>query len=482
MTIPLTLSCDRVDSYYWDYNKDKNNWLCSGQGKADLKICVGFGQAINPSIASSYSGTFKIVWQGIRETDRNIYSAMWVSGSDILYSSGQGLYDKLEMDEGSNPIIINDPAFNFYISGSTRDNIKFKECGPIADGAGNSGGGGNTGGGGGGGNTDPIFEEFCYPGELATLGSSYDQIKMRVYKEDTSGSLVVNDDKVVSVVNQRNIRLDVVGIVGAYAVRVRNMEDSEWSGWTNIDNELHGVNGNGAYRIDNNRFLVDWEINNYNGLRRICCRVLTMYGISNTFCVEVYSNFEVPQHVFKFYKNSDGQSPPTYTDEFPKYNGQYVLSTVNATTDGPKGGKMVYFDAEFSSPLSDTSGVKFNVVQQGINDKINQTFTGISPTKLSGEFEIFDSDGIFNKDGAAFIEIVFPTTTVPPCPEDTRDNYNYINSDQQEIDNIDLIPEEVYEKYQRDILSKAIDINKFRNNYDKDDTNFKFGDPGHYRK
>jgi len=513
MTIPLILACNRVDSYYWNYNKDKNNWLCSGQGKTDLRVCGGFGQAINSSIDSNSVGTFKIVWQGRKEStvddervpNNNIYSAEWDSNRDILYSSGQGLYDILEMDEGSHPIVITDSSLNFYITGTTKGNIKYKECG-VSDG---------DGGGGGGSPPGSSFEAFCYPGESTLLSSSYDEIKMRVYKEDISGSLTISDEKVVPIINKKSIRLDVNGIVGAYAVRIRNMEDPEWGDWINIDSELYSPDSppdpigddmhHDAYRIDNNRFLVQWDIQNYNGLRRICCQVLTMYGISNTFCIEVLANFDVPQHVFKFYvRNNDPRVEGVYDpddpinsgDEFPTYNGQYVLSIANATVDGHEGGKMVYFDAVFSEPVykdetdlteyevvDGVSDTKFNLIQQGINDKRNQDFDATTSTVFSGDFEIFNSDGIFNKDGASFIEIVFPgDTPTGSCGTDERDKYNFINSDIQEIANIDLLPEEVYQKYQRDRLSKALDINEFKQNYNADDINFKFGNPGYYRK
>ena len=507
-TIPLTLDCNRVDSFYWNYNKDKNNWLCSGQGKTDLRVCGGFGQAINSSIDSNLFGIFKLVWQGRRISNigndvvptNNIYSALWDSGKDILYSSGQGLYDVLELQEANHPVVITDPALNFYISGTIMDEIKYKTCGLSCQ-----------------TDDDVVPPEtlafgsgFCYPGETSLLSSVYDEIKMRVYEEDISNSLVINDEKVVPVVNKKSIRLDVDGIVGAYAVRVKNMEDPDWGEWINIDNELYpstnpdtptptvpvGDNLNhDAYRIDNNRFLVQWDVERHNGLRRICCQVLTIYGISNTFCIEVLFNFEVAQHVFKFYirdRRKSGLPDPDFPDdetkggdEFPQYNGQYILSLENAVDNSEKvlGGKIVYFDAIFSEPVDDTGEIKFNVVQQGINDLRNENFDVITENKFSGKFEIFQNDGIFDKDGAAFIEIVFPgSTSSQSCGSDERDKYNFINADEEEIANIDLLPEEVYQNYQRNRLSKALDINKFRQNYDKDDTNFKFGNPGYYRK
>ena len=52
----------------------------------------------------------------------------------------------------------------------------------------------------------PVFESFCYPGSTTLLNGSYNEIKVRVYKDDISGSLVINDDKVVPVINKQSIK------------------------------------------------------------------------------------------------------------------------------------------------------------------------------------------------------------------------------------------------------------------------------------
>ena len=503
-TISLMLDCNRIDPYYWNHNEDKNNWLCSGQGKTDLQVCGGFGQAINPSIASNMFGVFQLIWQGRRVGgSSNIYGALWDSAVDYLYSSGQGRYDILEMSDPTsdplvnnainNPIVLRDHADNFYMTGSLSNKIRYKACnikrcpqgtpGDTTEGTLN-------------------FEAFCFPGSTEFLSSSYDEIKMRIYEEDISGSLVVNDEKVIPVIDKKLIKLDIEGLAGSYAVRLRNMEDPEWSEWINIGNKLSGEElgediEHDAFRIDNSRFIVDWNIDdNYNGLRRICCQVLTMYGISNTFCIDILANFDVVQHLFEFYTDT------AFTVPFPAYKGQYVLSidftidTKTITADNPKPeSAKVYFKVIFSEPIykdgttvpnptgySDDE-IRFNVIQQGINDKRDQGLKKIDDKTFSGEFEIFGNDEIFNKDGAAFIELIFPNTVAAEfCGSDETDNYNFVNSDQEEIANIDLVPIEIYHKYQSDRLSKVLDINKFRQNYDKDDTNFKFGNPGYYRK
>ena len=478
-TMPIILDCEKVDSYYWNYNKDRNKWLCSGQGKMDLKVADGFNQSINPSIDSNIFGVYQIAWQGRRKDGNNIYGALWDSTNDVLYSSGQGLYNILELTSSNSPMVLSDPVNNFYITSYNRDSIKFKSCGikvceedsvtsSTAD-------------------TDAI-NKLCYPGELTLLSSSYDQVKMRVYQEDISGSLVVNDNKVVPVISKRSIRIDVDGVVGAYAVRLRNIGDDDWSNWLNIDSELSGVSDSGAYRIDNSRFIIPWDVTRNNGLRRICCQVLTMYGISNTFCLDMLINFDVPQHIFKFYSIEER----TEESEFQKYNGQYVLSVKNSATPDAESAT-IYFSVIFSEEIyKDESSLipyvdndlKFNLVQQGVNDVRKQNLKAEGDNKtFTGEFIISKDDGIFNKDGTAFIEIILPVSTDDEsCSFDESDKYNLVNSDLEEIANVDLNPEESYSKYQADQLSKALDLNRFKQYYDKDDTNFKFGNPGYYRE
>jgi len=484
--ISFILDCKKVNSHYWGDDGDKNNWLCSGQGKSDLQVNSGNDQSIVPAIASNNFGLFQVVWQSRRTTGNNIYGVVWDSTKDMLYSSGQGMYDKLEIKNADHPLIVTDQASNFYITGHLGEEIKFKACpfAPCVESV----------------FDDPIpptgveaFESFCYPGSSSLLNSSYDMIKARVYEEDISGSLVINNNKVVPVIDKQSIRFDIDGIVGAYAVRLRNIEDASWSEWINIDGELYGEEigadiVHSAYKIDNSRIIVPWDVARANGLRRVCCQILTMYGISNTFCVDILVNFDVTQHVFRFYKDA------SRNDLFPTYNGQYVLSIKGSST--PNDAKAIaYFEVIFNEPIyanetNDvpyvTGDIKFNVVQQGVNDErridLEVPNSNFNNKRFIGQFDIYNDDGIFNKDGVSFIELIFPgTIEAEACDSDTSDKYNLVNSDIEEIANIDLVPEEVYQKYQRDKLSKTLDLNKFKQYYDKDDVNFKFGNPEYFK-
>ena len=486
-TISLILDCDKVDSYYWDYNKDDTNWLCSGQGKADLQVTSSSqSQSIVSAVSSNIHGIYQIVWQTRRDVFQ-VYGAVWDSESDILHSSGQGKYDELKLKAGYNPVVLTDQANNFYIAGNTNSDIYVNACPfpvSISDTPEDT--------------TTTLFVNLCVPGMGVYLDSSYDQIKARVYQEDVSGSLVINKNKVVPIINKKIIRLDIDGISGAYAVRLRNINDPDWSGWININGNLYYEAGNlitsedisyDAYKIDNSRFIVPWEVDKINGLRRVCCQVLTLYGITNVFCLDLFFNFDTPRHVFKFYSKKEGTGETaTFINEFPTYNGQYVLSLKDENGIIQNVDSTVYFEVIFSEPMSyNSNDLTFNVIQQGINDlrgdTTNNPLARTSSKTFWGEFEIHKEDGVFNKDGNSFIEIIFPELArISACLSDSSDPYNLMISDIKAAEEKDLTPEEIYNKNQTDNVNKVFDLNQFKQYYDQDDSNFKFGNPGYFRK
>ncbi len=495
-TVHLIIDCKDVESFIWNYNQDKNNWICSGQGADDLKISTGKEQSINPAVKANDFGIFQIVWEdrrpvidnGVASKNSAIYSAIWDSKKDILYSSGQNLYDRKELKHAYSPYILKDQGNNFYITGHLMDSICFKAY-PFAvsfkdiptEAA------------------DTVFKKFCRPGLGIYLDSSYDQVKARIYNEDISGSLVINNDKVVPVINKKSIRLDIEGVNGAYAVRLRNIDDNQWGDWINIGPELYYEETESitkddlkydAYKIDNSRFIVNWELEKINGLRRICCQVLTLYGITNAYCVEFFSNFDICQNIFKFYVDSD------CTKEFPTYKGQYVLSIKdqdgNILEDVDT--STVYFEAIFSEEIYkdednkipySNGDIKYNVIQQGTNDIWSNDgliSTGDNKT-FRGQFNLYKDDGVFNKDGRAFIKLIFPDiNSSASCVSNDYDLYNVMLVESDDFKYKDLDPDSILQEYKTSQVFKLLDINEFKQYYDKDDINFKFGDPEYFKK
>ncbi|KKM90218.1 hypothetical protein LCGC14_1240830 [marine sediment metagenome] len=389
-------SCSSVDLNNIEENRDENNWVCSGQGNLDLRVSKTNYQSLFSNIGSNLFGHFRIVWQQ-RESGQSIhpsgniikqsiYGSTWDSENDRLYSSGQGLYDRLYLTQGYRPKLLTDPSENFYITGNILDAIYKYNCAiPTQE----------------TGVTNIVtFKDFCYPGYTRAL--SEQDIKIRVYDEDAVNSLVINQDKVVAVVDKRNIRFDITGVMGAYAIRLRNANDSVWNDWINIDEGLYintaGANQSedrtdidkkyDAYFIDNDRIVVPWELAKINGIKRICCEILTFYGISNAFCIDIFVNMEISEYYIELYLDGELLSKYSGYDVVSEKKDVDNLPIGNRTINGVRVtdiGVKVIFNFEQSYAQGD---LKFNVIQQGKNDLYGLSLT---PENTIEEIEIIAS-------------------------------------------------------------------------------------------
>ncbi|KKM28132.1 hypothetical protein LCGC14_1567720, partial [marine sediment metagenome] len=101
----------------------------------------------------------------------------------------------------------------------------------------------------------------------------------------------------------------------------------------------------------------------------------------------------------------------------------------------------------------------------------------------NGTFQIYEDDGIFNKDGLTFISIIFPDDPMNtiPCDSDISDKYNLMVSQNDLIKYSDINPEQAFTEYNVSNVRKVIDITSFKQYYNIDDVNFMFGDPAIYK-
>ncbi len=488
-SISLIVDCDDVDSFYRSNNNDKNNWICSGQGNSDLLVTGDIGQSLFPAIDSNIFGIFNIVWQSRRNNISTVYAAMWDSDNDLLYSSGQGLNDTKIFDSGFSPIIIEDPVGSFYVSSYINTKLRYYVC-PIKTfstcttylEAGE------------------LTERLCYPGQSTRLSSTIDDIIVRVYEEDTDDNIVINKDKVIPITTKTNIRLDISGTNALYAVRLRDSNDSEWSDWINIDTALYKTEGMditlNAYKISDSRIIVPWTLDKINGVRRICCQLLTLYGISPTVCIDIFMNVNIIQYIFKFYKDEgmvDGS-------EVPSYNGLPVVSQVRDISTGEVVGNVtgttdtvIYFKVLFSEDIITSDGLyngvpyiegdfTFNLVQQGIDDIWGGVLEKEDNRTFKGSFNIYEQDGVFNRDGNAFIQVLAPNSLGSSfCISDISDPYNLMQNSNDAGRYHDLVPEEIFNQYKTSQIGKALNTTDFKQYYRIDDDNFRFGNPDFFR-
>jgi hypothetical protein len=173
------------------------------------------------------------------------------------------------------------------------------------------------------------------------------------------------------------------------------------------------------------------------------------------------------------------------TDSVPVKGGFPLLSEKKSDSGIPISDSTdMYVKVTFSTE-QDYEDLKFNAIQQGIGDQY-----GLSLTKdaqegfYTGSFKVYKQDNIFNKDGLGFIDIVFPDNpinVITKCQSDESDKYNLMIRSQDIIKYTNLDPEEVFSDFQTDKVAKVLDVKSLGQFYDKDDTNFIFGNPAIFK-
>lgn len=444
-----------VETNFWRENLDSNNWICSAQGQDDLLAMNSGDQSTFPSIDSNLFNSFYIACQSLRDSSTTIARSIWDANNDVLYGSGQGFWETDSPFQGLHPQVITDQGQSYYIN-STDDTefyynncpLPMTPCGVEPDPSSASFGSG--------------FETRCEPGTLTEISNEF---VMRVYEQDVTGSLVINRDDVVSVIEKTNINVDISGIYGAYAVRFRN-QGGGWSNWVDVNDSIF---------IENGRFVAPWSVPRVNGLRHLCCQVLTVYGITDVKCIDVFVNMATVDYVVEYFYDED------MTDDVSERGGFALLATKGEETVNIYA-KVIFNEAQTYSSL------KFDIINQGISGIFDYPLTPKGEESpyfnYLGKFAIRKEDGVYDKDGIGFLKVKFPgEDTTDECFNDKRDLYNQmlISSELDFIEAQSQTPEEAFREEATRTVSKVLDINGFKQYYDSDDPNFLFGDAGFYR-
>ncbi len=456
--IEFTFTASNVETNFWRENLDKNNWISSANGQSDLLVSNSGEQSTFPSVASNMFGLFYIANQSLVGGHSNAKRSFWNTSLDVIIGSGQGFWETDGPFDGQRPKVITDQGQNFYVGSNDDSSIYSSKCAlPViwqVD--------------------DPSIisieegpEVLCVPGTSTSAGGFY----MRVSQEDTTGSFVINKDDVVSVVEKTDINIDISGIYGAHAVRFRN-QNGAWSDWINIDNHLF---------IEDNRFVAPWEIPRANGLRHLCCQVLTVYGVSPVQCIDIFVNMVTVDYFVDYY------SDDALAEEVPSRQGFSLLATKGDID------KEIFVRVTFSEPQTYTS-LTFDVIHQGVSNVFDRTLlpegyvsppVSVTSSFYTGSFLIRKEDGIYDIDGTGFLKVKFPgeDAIIDNCVSDRRDLYNQmlIQSELDFLDTTELTPEESFRENATRIVSKVLDINDFKQYYDNDDPNLLFGNMGFYR-
>jgi len=327
-TLTYTVPCKDVSADFWRTNTDAANWISSGQGKSDFRITRTENDTVFPTIAANRSGQFLLAWQDHRPTalvDKrlsfvpSVFYGIWDTDCDIIWSSGQGFTDTKALSSSLHPKARIDQAESFYLAGHTEEEVFVFKCPLVAP------GGIATTSDGTCLLTDDVFFDID---NTARAADQY--LKMRIWETDCKGSFVISKDQVVSVTDDCLVKLDVVGVPGTIAIRLRNENQAAWSDWISIDAKLPGADVGeditlDAYFIDDTRFLVPWTLSASPGMKRVCAQVLTSFGISNTFCIDILANTKEMDYAVEFFYDA------AFAQPVPMYKGYPVIT--NRTED-----------------------------------------------------------------------------------------------------------------------------------------------------
>jgi len=496
--------CNAVKLDIWRKNEDAKNWLSSGQNKQDMRISRNSQTAMFPTVSANWGGQFLIAWQDFRNFDRElfgfsnnpqVYYGIWDTVKDIIWSSGTGNYDFRMFPQAFRPEATTDPSGTFYTTGRRGNNIA-SFAGPVPS---------------------PIEQETVSPYLLTddrffnldiTKRSAEKYLLARVYEEDQSRSFVLDKDKTVSVVEDCLVRIDIVGVPGVYAVRLRNENDSAWSDWINIDTDRPDDINNtdttlknednliSAYTIDDHRFLVPWFLSAGSGMKHVNIQVLTFYGISPTFGLDIMADVQELEYDVKFYSTFNSG---VFSNELAVYNGYPVasasISTVYVKIEFRDKDKIDFYIDKLSTidRFNDFGTLTFNVIQQGVNNLYMQPLSEVSKGIFKGEFVIDKSDGIYNKDGLAAVIVNIPSPCMKkygvPCSSDSTDPYNNMNLSvlrdfytKYDKQYESVTPENLMDLYRQSGLSRIITNRSLAQFYNTDDTRFTFGNPKFFLK
>jgi len=422
----LFCACEDVNSQIWRHDNSSNDWLCSAQVGMDMQITDTDSLALYPSVAASDDGIFYIAWEDRRlspdnyTNDPNAYWAIWDSKSDVFYCSAQGYHDRLIGPFNLyHPLVLVNHMQNPAFVISNGNTISTRLCSLFAiaqiSSSSSSSGYAQTG----------LYNEMQLPMDASCMNLS-------VYQPDVASLYHQNSDTPIALVDECQIRFEVVGPYGSYAVRFMNENETNWSPWLSVlPNLPYGSSSSATitstlngFSLSSNRFVVPWILSRGNGNKTVSCQILTPNGRSPTVTVNLIAIFRELTYTVNFFKDAGLTVPAS------NYNGTPVVSTnvisINAndvtslaqseSTDPNVYIQIVFDDVTLLKRLLTISTVSlqpttlsFNVYTQGFT-QFNLPLNG-SNGVYTGQFQIANDDGIDNVDGIAIISVNIPT----PC-------------------------------------------------------------------
>jgi len=501
----FTCPCSETKSDTWDKETDSLTWICSGQGFEDYRISLTDNQCLSPKISVTNFDLFYIIWRDLRysriQSDQlplspDCFMGMYNSDTDEFICSGQGGYDRRITNFSTSGLVLYDfsifvdPFQNLNFAMHDGSKVYYQSCSlgckftsqnndlvlpcMFTD------------------ETDSTF--FVMGGSPERTTDQYQ--KIRISEKYVAFSTYLDLRKPIPVINDCFIEFDVVGVPGTYTYRLRNENDEEWSEWLPIGSNLPTQSQTDKSSTEQERdffrgyftqrdvFVAPWVASPGNGLKRVCCEVLTFFGKTSTFCVDFMAIYDNLEYKIDLFFDSDFTKPvPKYKNYMvvSEYKTETVIDDTNLTSikEVPEKVSTIYARIEFKdkrkialieklqavSRFNYNETITMSVYQQGINDQLSLPLEKTSNGVYRGSFTVEADDGVVNVDGLAIIVVDVPGQ----CK---KVSFSELSQKAEMLETSRTLDQQV---------SVFNDFTIFRDQYTTDDTKGSFGNPNYYK-
>jgi len=501
----LLCPCARTDADFVSRDKDLDNWVSSGRGFDDIRVTITDHECLFPKVVVSENDLFYVIWQDFRYSrilenqqfvSPDYFMALYDANADKFVCSGQGEYDRRLTSFANNGKVLYDASIfldpfqniNLVLHDGQKVYSQICSLGCVYEAK----------------NRDLIlpcmFTDETDPSFFVVGGSpdrAVDQYqKIRIRPSSISYSTYLDLQTPIPVITDCFIELDIIGIPGAYAYRLKNETDEDWTEWLPIGPDLPAqtqTDTDGtkserdffrAYFTQKDRFVAPWVTSPENGVKKVCCEVLTFFGKSESFCVDfmaIYNSLEYkidlffdeeltqPVPLYKSYPVVSANKTTTYIDDTNLTSIQEETSSVSTIW-----AKIEFRDKKKLSVLEQlraidrfglSSNITMNVYQQGINDQIGIVVTKVSEGIYKGSFSVLEDDGVINIDGLGIITVDVPGQCNPETFSELSTRATMMESNNSIDQKISIFN----------------NFTVFREKYNESDMKGSFGNPDYYK-
>jgi hypothetical protein len=501
----MTCQCARTNIDLWSKDNDSPNWLSSGQGFDDIRLTNVDGECLYPKIVVTNNDLFYMVWQDFRYTrmlssqkslSPDYFMAIYDPSSDKFACSGQGGYDRRLTSFSENGKVLYDvsafidPFQNINLVLHDGQKLYSQSCSlgckfeaknsdlilpcMFTD------------------ETDPSF--FVVGGSPDRTIEQYQ--KMRLRRHCVAYSTYLDLQTPIPVVTDCFIELNIVGVPGTYAYRLKNETDEDWSEWLPIGPDLPEQTQTDtsstkperdffrAYFIQKDRFIAPWIASPENGTKRVCCEILTFFGKTESFCVDFMAIYDTLEYkIDLFFDEAFTQPVPMYKS-YPVVSQSKTETKIDDTNltsiqENVTPVSYIYAKIEFRdknklymlekmrelSKFGLSQELTMNVYQQGINDQTGIVLDKVKDGMYRGKFAVFADDGVINLDGLGIITVDVPGQCNPISFSELSAIANKLETNRTLDQSVAIFN----------------NFTVFREKYTGNDTKGSFGNPDYYK-